>query len=130
MPAGRVANLEIRKRQIVAEEVVVCLLEGASRRTPTVEVRDRGVGLTPHLMPTTILSLGESNKIDKLYLAGAYGQGGSTVLAFCPHGSLFVSRRHPELLGPKEEDLIGVTFARFNELDMRREQEWSLRVSR
>ncbi len=33
-------------------------------------------------MPTTILSLNESNKISKHYLVGAYGQGGSSTFAF------------------------------------------------
>ena len=89
VPAGRVANLKIKKRQALADEVVIRLLEGSSKRTPTVEIRDLGIGLSPEMLPKTILSLGESNKIDKLYLAGAYGQGGSTVLAFCPEGSIF-----------------------------------------
>ena len=119
VPAVRVANLKIKKRQALADEVVIRLLEGSSKRTPTVEIRDLGIGLSPEMLPKTILSLGESNKIDKLYLAGAYGQGGSTVLAFCPEGSIFVSRRQPDLL-EGQPDRIAITFARYNELDIRK----------
>ena len=118
VPAGRVSNLSIKDRQRLADEVVVRLLEGSSRKAPTVEIRDHGVGMSPDILPDTILSLGASNKIDKLYLAGAYGQGGSTVLAFCPEGSTIVSRRHPDLLEGRP-DRIAVTFARYSEVDVR-----------
>jgi hypothetical protein len=116
VPGGRVAGLDIKARQTLANEVVIKLLTSGQKKYPTVEVRDSGIGLTPSIMPRTILSIGEGNKIDKPYLSGAYGQGGSTVLAFSPQGTLFVSRRQPDLLAG-EEDLVGVTFARFNPLD-------------
>ena len=119
VPGGRVSNLTIKARQEVAEQVIVSLADGGSKRTPTIEVRDYGVGLTPSLLPRTVLSLGETNKIDKPYLAGAYGQGGSTALAFSPDGTLFVSRRQPGLLPDNEIDSIAVTFARFSELDVK-----------
>jgi hypothetical protein len=76
IPAGRLAGMTtpplMKLRQDLADNVRVALHDGSSRRTPTVEIRDLGVGLTPRLLPTTILSLGESNKINKPYLAGAY----------------------------------------------------------
>jgi hypothetical protein len=118
VPGGRVANLgDPVNRQPLADNVVVTLLEGDQRRQPTVMVRDCGVGLTPHLIPTTILSLSGTNKIDKLYLAGAYGQGGSTALAFSPDGALFVSRRQPDLLDDGHPDLVAITLAKYEELD-------------
>ncbi len=118
VPGGRVANLgDPAKRQPLADNVVVTLLEGDHKRRPSVMIRDLGVGLTPSLIPTTILSLSGTNKIDKLYLAGAYGQGGSTVLAFSPDGALIVSRRQPDLLAVGEADLVAVTLARYEELD-------------
>lgn len=128
VPGGRVANLEARgkkgrpvegpSRQELADNVVVRILEGHGRKTPTLEVRDRGIGLTARQIPRTILSLNEQNKIDKPYLAGAFGQGGSTALAFSPTGCLIVSRRQPDLLPEGEEDSIAVTFVRYNELDV------------
>ncbi len=118
VPGGRVANLgDPAKRQPLADNVVVTLLDGDHKRRPSVMIRDLGVGLTPSLIPTTILSLSGTNKIDKLYLAGAYGQGGSTALAFSPHGALIVSRRQSDLLNDGQTDLIAITFARYEELD-------------
>jgi hypothetical protein len=117
IPSGRVRNLTIEQRQTLADNIVLQILPGSSPKTPTITIRDRGVGLTAALLPKTILSLGESNKIDKPYLAGAYGQGGSTTLAFSPEGTLFVSRRQPDLLPIGDEDRIAVTVARFRELD-------------
>ena len=118
VPGGRVTNLgDPAKRQPLADNVVVTLLDGDHKRRPSVRIQDRGVGLTPSLVPTTILSLSGTNKIDKPYLAGAYGQGGSTVLAFSPDGTLFVSRRQPDLLRNGQGDVVAVTFARYEELD-------------
>jgi hypothetical protein len=91
IPGGRVANLgDARNREPLADQVCVVLLDGSLRRKPNVMIRDLGVGLTPAQIPATILSLSGTNKIDKPYLAGAYGQGGSTVLAFSPKGTLVV----------------------------------------
>jgi hypothetical protein len=118
VPGGRVSNLgDPIKRQPLADNVVVTLLDGDHRRRPSVMIRDRGVGLTPNLIPTTILSLSGTNKIDKPYLAGAYGQGGSTALAFSPEGTLFVSRRQPDLLRDGQTEVVALTFARYEELD-------------
>lgn len=121
IPGGRVCNLpSIDARQRLADDVVVRLLESPSKRQPTVEIRDRGVGLTPALLPGTILSLGAENKINKPYLAGAYGQGGSTALAFSPLGCLIVSRRHEDLVPSGSTDLVAVTFVQYNDLDLER----------
>jgi len=118
VPGGRVTRLgDPAKRQPLADNVVVTLLDGDQKRRPSVRIRDLGVGLTPSLIPTTILSLSGTNKIDKPYLAGAYGQGGSTVLAFSPGGTLFVSRRQPDLLPNGQGDVVAVTFAKFEDLD-------------
>lgn len=124
VPDGRLANLraanaqpDLKKRQDLANNVCVRLHDGASKRTPTVEIVDAGTGLTPSQMPTTILSLGESNKIDKRYLAGAYGQGGSTAFAFSKAGTLIVSRRQPLLQKKGDDDVVAITFVRYNQLD-------------
>ncbi|HYO59833.1 hypothetical protein [Archangium sp.] len=118
VPGGRVSNVGLPLRQKLANNVVVMLLDSKSKRQPTVEIRDLGVGLTPKLVPGTILSLGAENKINKTYLAGAYGQGGSTALSFSPHGCTIVSRRHSDLIAPGDEDLVAVTFVKFNEMDL------------
>ncbi len=125
VPGGRISNLPIQSskstkgaatRQDLANEIVIKILDGDNKKNPTIEILDHGVGLTPSIIPRTILSLNENNKIDKPYLAGAYGQGGSTALAFSPYGTLITSRRQPDLLGGAP-DVVAVTIARFNELD-------------
>lgn len=68
-------------RRQLAQRVTVKVLAGDGRDARVVEVRDKGTGIRPAEMPNTILSLNETNKSRKLYLAGAYGQGGSSTLA-------------------------------------------------
>lgn len=104
-------------RQSLADQIVVRVSDSGVKKHPTIEIRDFGIGLTAAMVPKTILGLNENNKIAKPYLAGAFGQGGSTALAYSPHGSLIVTRRQPDLLAPGEKDLTAVTFIRFNELN-------------
>src|SRR5438105_2250669 len=73
-------------------------------------VRDHGVGQAPLRMHKTLLSLGSSDKGDKPYLIGVFGQGGSSTYAASKY-SWIVSRRAPDLLG-NLEDGIGWTFVR------------------
>lgn len=81
VPEGGLSELTTRQRQQLADRITIKLQSGEDRNSRTIEVRDRGVGLTPEQMPKTILSLNESNKLQKLYLAGTYGQGGSSTFA-------------------------------------------------
>jgi len=71
-------------------------------------VRDRGTGLRPEELPATILSLNASNKLQKHYLAGIYGQGGSSTFAVCKY-TLIASRND-------EHPLVGFTLVRFLDL--------------
>lgn len=80
------------QRQAIARRVAIRLSPGDGRQGRLVEVHDLGVGLTPREMPHTILSLNESNKIRKHYLAGTYGQGGSSTFAISAY-TLIASRR-------------------------------------
>lgn len=76
----------------------------------SVLIQDSGIGQHPDDLPKTILGLQESNKNDKRYLMGAFGQGGSSTFAYCPY-SLIMSRRHPDCLAGKI-DQIGWTIVR------------------
>jgi hypothetical protein len=80
--------------------VQVVLLGGDEGQAPTVDVVDGGIGLTPNEFPDTILSLHTGNKITRHHLAGAFGQGGSTALAFADY-TLVVSRSNsaPSIVG-------------------------------
>jgi hypothetical protein len=67
---------------------------------PTVDVLDKGIGLKPDEFPSTILSLQRGNKLKKLHLIGAFGQGGAATLSFSDY-ALVVSRHKekPEVVG-------------------------------
>ncbi len=103
------------QRRSLAQRVSIRMEAGEGRESRIVEVRDRGIGMTPQEMPKTILSLNESNKLQKHYLAGAYGQGGSTTFSFCRY-TLVASRYKDHPVGftvvkfldlPPEEYKIG-----------------------
>jgi hypothetical protein len=61
----------------------------------TVLIEDDGIGQGPSRMHTSLLSLGKSDKADKPYLIGVFGQGGSSAYAVSEY-SWIMSRRAPE----------------------------------
>lgn len=71
------------------------VLESNKKGRPTIEIRDYGIGLTSEEFGKTILSLQGGNKLKKFYLAGTFGQGGSTANIFSKH-TLFISKPIPE----------------------------------
>lgn len=81
-----------RQRQQIARRTVVTLEDGDGKASRIVTVRDSGIGLHPENMGSTILSLNEGNKWQKHYLAGTFGQGGSSTFAFSKL-TLIASRR-------------------------------------
>jgi len=91
----------------------VSLLDGDDEAKPTIDIKDSGIGIEPEDFPETILSLQAGNKIKKNYLAGAFGQGGSTTFSFCDY-TLIVSRHIDD---PKR---VGFTVVRLMELS----EEW------
>jgi len=90
--------------------IAIVLHPSGVQSAPTVDVLDQGVGLTPAQLPSTILSLQSGNKINKRYLIGAFGQGGSSTLAFCDY-ALILSRSKAD---PK---VVGFTIIRVVKLD-------------
>jgi hypothetical protein len=72
--------------------VAVVINSSETETAPTVDILDYGIGLTADQFPSTILSLQEGNKMNKRYVLGAFGQGGSSTLGFCEY-ALVVS--HP-----------------------------------
>jgi hypothetical protein len=75
-------SLSPRARQQLARRTVVQLEAGEGKTSRILTVRDSGIGVSAEEMPRTILSLNEGNKWQKHYLAGTYGQGGSSTFAF------------------------------------------------
>lgn len=78
VPPNGLSHMTQQERRLLAARVTVTLLPGDTKEARILEVRDLGIGLTQSEMPKTILSLNESNKLQKHYLAGIYGQGGSS----------------------------------------------------
>jgi len=107
VPENGLSSMSPAQRRALAQRVAIKLEPGEGRESRVVEVRDKGIGMTPEDMPKTILSLNESNKLTKHYLAGAYGQGGSTTFSFCRY-TLVASRYkdHP----------VGFTVVKFLDL--------------
>jgi hypothetical protein len=81
---GYISDLSEEKIKELSDNLGISyiLRDGDLPETPTVDVRDKGIGILAEEFPLTILSLNRSNKINKLYLAGRFGQGGSTALGF------------------------------------------------
>jgi hypothetical protein len=111
IPEGRVVHAAPERQDQIAAGAGVLIGDGSLVARPRLEVRDSGTGLAPDDMPATILNLAGSNKISKPYLAGAYGQGGSTTFAFSPDGTVIASAT--------DQSDVGVTFVRYAALDAR-----------
>jgi hypothetical protein len=123
VPAGRIWKMKDgpsatreEARRALAKQVVLTLREGTRREHPTAVVADAGIGQHPSNFPSTLTSLNESNKRDKFYLLGAYGWGGASVYAFSKY-TVVVSRRQPDLLDAGQDDSVGWTIIRYNDLE-------------
>ena len=108
VPEGGLSQLTTTQRRALAQQVSVKILAGEGRESRILEIRDTGIGLSPDSMAGTILSLNESNKMQKHYLAGAYGQGGSS--SFAPSKWTLIASRHDGL------PIIGFTIVRYQDL--------------
>ena len=102
------SKLTNTQRQNLAKSAVLRLESGEGTQARIVTVIDQGIGIRPEELESTILSLNESNKIQKHYLAGTYGQGGSSTYAFCKY-TVIVSRR-------RNVDRVGFTIVQYEDL--------------
>jgi len=109
---GTVSGLKEDRTLInkLASNVVIEIYDSGELKRPTISISDKGIGQHPNDLPATILSLGESNKIGKQYLCGAYGQGGSSSFAWCKY-TVVVSRKRREHTNARP-DLAGWTIVR------------------
>lgn len=76
-------------------------------RRVTVAGRDRGCGIRAEYVPTPIFYGGSIHKDAHPWMQGAFGMGGTTTY---PHARavVLISRRHPDLIEPGQEDEIVV----------------------
>jgi hypothetical protein len=99
--------------QELAKRVRVILKDSEKEGFPTMEIRDTGIGLRAEQFYKTILSLHGGNKLDKLYLMGAYGQGGSTALSFS-NFTIIISKPDAAVREKREKPTVAFTVVRIN----------------
>lgn len=110
IPDGRLSNVKDEELRKFANNIAVTVYDCGKERALTLVIWDKGIGQHPTDFGTTILSLGESNKIGKRYLCGAYGQGGSSTFWWCKY-TIIVSHRRPRH-NQSRPDVIGWTIVR------------------
>lgn len=111
IPRGSVNTSEDKSfLKELASKLRVDVYDSGIQKRPSVAFHDKGIGQHPDDLPTTILNLTGGNKLDKLYLSGAFGHGGSSAYAWCKY-SIIISRRRPQHTGGKP-DLVGWTVVR------------------
>lgn len=103
------AALELRMKELRRQLLMRLEFDKKSKQF-SVEIRDQGIGQTPERIHATLLSLGRTDKADKTYLIGVFGQGGSSTY-FASQYSVVISRRAPQFLDDKP-DGIGWTIVR------------------
>jgi hypothetical protein len=82
----------------VRKGLSITLDYGKSSKEFAVSIRDHGMGQEPAMMHRTLLSLGRTDKADKPYLIGVFGQGGSSAFSISRY-SVIVTRRAPDIQG-------------------------------
>lgn len=102
---------DIRKLENLSNRVEVSLRDSDREDKPTIDVRDFGIGIPPEEFSESILSLNKNRKLRKLFLAGAFGQGGSSALAYSPY--TFICSRKASIDGDKVNP-FSFTVVRFN----------------
>lgn len=94
----------------IDRRIALILNNSGHEAAPTVDVIDDGIGIKPGHFGGTILSLQGGNKIQRPYLIGLFGQGGSSTLAFSDY--VLVVSRHRETA-----TIVGFTLIRILSLD-------------
>ncbi len=110
---GRLTDIDMRDSAIIelSKRVQITLKDSEKDDRPTVDIRDTGIGVRSEDFASSILSLNGSRKLKKMFLAGAFGQGGSTALSYSQY-TIIMSRGNSVVLG--EPCPVAVTIVRFN----------------
>lgn len=98
-----------RAREL-ARNILLNLHWNKKSREFALTIRDHGIGQAPGRIHRSLLSLGSSDKGDKPYLIGVFGQGGSSTYAASTY-SWVVSRRVTDLL-QGEQDGVGFSLVK------------------
>lgn len=107
----------------LARRIRVRLLRQRRPVEYAVLIEDDGIGQPPARIHSTLLSLGHSDKADKRYLVGVFGQGGSSAYMACEL-SWMISRRARDVLGD-DRDGVGWTAVKRITPKGRRDVYWA-----
>lgn len=119
---GNIKSAKDKKLEKLSSKIQVTLFDSGKDHKPTVEIRDHGIGLSAEQFSKTILDLNGNNKIGKLHLMGAYGQGGSTALSY---NNLTVIISKPFYSDQPKKQKIAFTIVRINHGDLNKDKhEW------
>lgn len=120
---SKIKSVRNKKIEILSQKVQVTLYGSGKDTKPTVETRDEGIGIEPEDFSKTILDLNGSNKIGKLHLMGAFGQGGSTALAYNNY-TVIISKPFFKKDG-RGENKVSFSIVRINPGDINKDKhEW------
>lgn len=117
---GKLVGVDLGNKKIredITKQVIVTLHDSGVDRRPTVDIRDKGIGIKSEDFGSTILSLNEGRKLKKLFLAGAFGQGGSTALSYS-NFTIIISRAINLSINSTKPNPVAFTIVRFNEGDI------------
>lgn len=111
----RLENDDRKQKRALADKVrknlsITLHFEKKSREF-SVTVRDRGMGQAPQNIHKTLLSLGRTDKADKPYLIGVFGQGGSSAFSIAKY-SIVISRRAADIRNGNDDGGAGWTVVR------------------
>ena len=96
--SGKLSNITTTERRNIAENI--CLVATGAKANPCYTVIDKGEGQTPKMMPKTLLSIGDSNKLRIPFVQGRFNMGGTGVFRFCSKKNnlqLIISKRNPNI---------------------------------
>lgn len=88
---------------------------GTDKKHVTIVMRDYGCGISPLDVPQGIFRVGSKHKDGCDWLQGTFGLGGATTYRNA-RAVVLVTRRHPDLLGPGETDVITVAVVQWERL--------------
>ena len=96
---------------IARKNLSITLVREKKSKEFAVTVRDRGIGQVPSMMHKTLLSLGRTDKADKPYLIGVFGQGGSSAFSISEY-SIVITRRAADIGGEDGNAGVGWSIVR------------------
>lgn len=98
MNAGMISSWSDNKKNEISKGITLCAtgLKPESGK-PSLTISDCGEGQTPDKIPSTFLSLTESNKLRIPFVQGKFNMGGTGVLRFCgkKNFQLILTKRNP-----------------------------------